>query len=130
MPLRDQIEQMKENAKYKKLIAHVERNKNTYMGVVGGFVVGGVVFHKAPQVKSIVDAYKIQINSPTTNMVSTNLQRKACPNPIPVRDKLTGEPYRSFNRAAKVTGEPISKISKDVHGFQERFERLPDAVFA
>lgn len=123
----DRIKSQFENETIKQ---HWQEHKREYITGASCLALGFFLSSKGTDVKSVVDAYKIQINSPTTNLVTTALERRACPNPIPVRDKFTGEPYRSFNRAAKVTGEPISKIAKDVHGVQERFERLPDTVFA
>ena len=135
MPFKDRIEQMKENAKYKKIQQHVQDNKVPYIvgitGVsclaVGGF--GGAILGNV-DTKLTVDSMKlihIQYKSPNTNIA---LVKRACPDPIPVLDKMTGEPYRSIRRAAAATGRNIMDISKDAQGVQERFERLPDSVFA
>src|SRR3954447_19206809 len=110
---------------------HLKDNKKVYLAAGGGVVVGAVgVFFATGGHITIVDGVKFihfQYKSPNINIV---LDRQACRDPIPVRDKVTGEVYRSINRAVKVTGETFKRISKDAHGAQERFERLPDAVFA
>jgi hypothetical protein len=122
---------MDELNRYQKVKQHLKDNKKVYFAAGGGVVVGAVgVFFATGGHVTIVDGIKfihIQYKSPNVNVV---LDRRACPDPIPVRDKLTGEAYSSINRAVKVTGETFKRISKDAHGSQERFERLPDAVFA
>jgi hypothetical protein len=106
---------------------HFSDNKKTYLVGAGCLTAG---YFLRPQVVNIVDVCNLKYKSPTTTNVITILERKACREPIPVRDKLTGEAYRSFRRASEVTGETLSSISKDAHGAAERFERLPEAVFA
>lgn len=114
-----------------KIKQHVKDHKKEYLigGVTGAscFIAG---YFLRPQVVNVVDAFNIKYKSPTTTNVITILERKACQEPIPVRDKLTGETYRSLRRASAVTGETLSRISDDIHGAADRFERLPDSVFA
>ena len=119
----------------RKVKQHVEDNKIYYIAgasgltclLVGGF--GGAALGKT-DIKQTVDSLKlihIQYKSPNTNIA---LVKQACPDPIPVLDKMTGESYRSITRAAKITGENFANISKDAQGLQKRFEQLPDSVFA
>lgn len=119
----------------RKIKQHIETNKLYYIAggtglgclIVGGF--GGAALGKT-DVKQTVDSLKlihIQYKSPNYNLA---LVKRECMPPMPVRDKMTGIPYPSINVAAKHTGKTIRAISKDAHELQERFERLPDSVFA
>ena len=60
MPFRDPIEQMKENAKYKKIEAHIQAHKDAYSvgaGVVGGSVLGAgglLKFQDSAEIKQII----------------------------------------------------------------------------
>src|SRR4051812_43253120 len=116
-------------SKFERFKQHLKENKKVYFAASGGAVVGAVgVFLATGGHVTIVDGVKfihLQYKSPNVNIV---LDRRACPDPIPVRDKVTGEAYASITRAVKITGETMSKISNDAHGPQERFERLPDYV--
>lgn len=123
----DRIKSQFENETIKQ---HWQEHKREYIAGASCLALGFFLSSKGTDVKSVVDAYKIQINSPTTNLVTTALERRACPNPIPVRDKFTGEAYASLRRASSITGETLASISHDVHGIAERFERLPDSVLA
>lgn len=113
--------------KCEKVKTHVRENKVTYL-VGGGCLMTG--YFLRPQIINIVDVCNLKYKSPTETTIINILERRACPDPIPVRDKLTGEIYASLNRAVKVTGETMKSISKDVHGPQERFESLSNSVFA
>ncbi len=128
---------MEEPGRYQKVKTHLQENKKYYIVGAGGVVVGASLattfgLHR-------VGSFPVDINQTIKNTAlivwkpqNTNiaLVKKACPDPIPVLDKLTGEGYSSLNRAAKVTGKTIRYISNDAQGLQERFERLPDSVFA
>lgn len=114
-----------EPTRFQKVKQHLRDNKKTYL-VGAGCITAG--YFLRPQVVNIVDAFNIKYKSPTTTTVITILERRACREPISVRDKLTGEVYASIRRAATVTGETASKISGDVHEAQERFERLTEDV--
>jgi hypothetical protein len=116
MPFKDRIEQMKEDAKFKKIRTHIEKNKNTYMGVAGGFIIGGVVFHHTPQVKSVVDAYKLQINSPTTNAVSVIAANRQGPPSWVTRNKTTGDTRQSQRAMARHDGVSETDLSKHLNG--------------
>lgn len=111
---------------------HLKENKKVYIAAVGGLAVGSVgVFVATGGHVTIVEAFKgvhIQYKSP--NITIVELERRACPDPIPVMDKLTGEVFASINRAAKMTKTAYAAIRTDAHGAQNRWERLPDSVFA
>lgn len=117
--------------KFEKFKQHLRENKKVYFAAGGGAAVGAVgVFLATGGHVTIVDGVKfihLQYKSPNINIV---LDRRACPDPIPVRDKVTGEAYASIRRAVKATGTNFYEISKDAQGAQERFERLPNSVFA
>jgi hypothetical protein len=133
---RERIRKLEEtNETFRNVKQHVEKHKIAYIAgttgfgclVVGG--IGGAALGKT-DVKQVVDSMKlihIQYKSPNVNLA---LVKEACPDPIPVLDKATGEAYRSINRASKMTGTTIRSISRDAQGVQERWERLPDSVFA
>jgi hypothetical protein len=113
--------------KFEKARTHVREHKKEYAIGAGCLTAGYFI---RPQVVNIVDVFNVKYKSPTTTNVITVLERRACQTPIPVMDKLTGEPYGSLRRAMAVTGESLASISKDAHGAQARFVKLPDAVFA
>jgi hypothetical protein len=122
---------MEETNRYQKVKQHLKDNKKVYFAAGGGMVVGAVgVFFATGGHVMIVDGAKLihlQYKSPNVNVI---LDRRACPDPIPVRDKSTGEVYGSINRAAAMTKTAYAAIRNDAHGAQKRFERLPDSVFA
>jgi hypothetical protein len=116
---------------------HLKDNRQVYLAAAGGAVIGGTIVgaislrrvgFQMPEIQQTAKNTALVVwKSPPTNIA---LVREACPDPIPVLDKMTGESYRSITRAMKMTGETIKSISKDVHGDQTRWERLPDSVFA
>ena len=126
-----------ELSKFEKVKQHLKENKKVYLAAGGGVLVGGTVVgvimlrHVGVPMPEIQQTAKntalIVWKSPPTNIA---LVKEACPDPIPVLDKTTGEAYRSITRAARITGETIKSISKDSQGLQSRWERLPDSVFA
>jgi hypothetical protein len=121
-------EQLKNKAAQVK--RHLQDNKRVYLGVAGGTALGAVGMFAALHGGQMVDSMKlvhIQYKSPNINIA---LVRKACPEPIPVLDKLTGEAYPSLRRASTVTGNTLAAISNDAQGAQARFEMLPHTVFA
>lgn len=121
-----------EPTKYQKVKRHLKENKKVYLAAGGGAIVGAAgLFLATGGHVTIVEAFKgvhIQYKSPNITLVE--LERRACPDPIPVRDKLTGEVYASINRAAAMTKTAYAAIRTDAHGTQNRWERLPDSVFA
>src|SRR3954462_7957903 len=93
---------------------HLKENKKVYFAASGGMIVGAVgVFLATGGHVTIVDGVKfihLQYKSPNVNIV---LDRRACPDPIPVRDKVTGEAYASINRAAAMTKIAYAAIRSD-----------------
>jgi hypothetical protein len=119
-------EEDRETTKYQKFKKHLKENKKVYLVGAGCLTAG---YFLRPQVVNVVDVFNLKYKSPTTTEITNIiLSKRACPEPIPVRDKLTGEAYASIRRAAKVTGMHVVNIAKDVKGAQTRFERLPDYV--
>lgn len=126
-----------EPTRFQKVKQHLRDNKKTYLAASSGVVVGAAVttmvaihrFGGFPlEISQTAKNTALVVWKPEINQIA--LVKKACPDPIPVLDKLTGEPYGSINRAAKVTDMAYAAIREDVHGAQERFARLPDSVFA
>jgi hypothetical protein len=94
------------------------------IGAIGSAMMGKV------DTKQVVDSFKllhIQYKSPNVNIA---LVKKACPAPIPVLHKPSGEAFCSIRRAAQALDLDQRKIAMDMHGAQELFERLPESVFA
>lgn len=100
---------------------HVRDHKELY--IVGGVVVLTLGFVGAPKVINVVDAFKIQVNSPTTNVVTTELVRRGHPGTI-IKNLETGEVYASISRAAEACGISRAAVRK---GFGSSFESLGDA---
>lgn len=130
-------EEDREPTKYQKFKKHLKENQKVYLAAGGGMAVGASV--ATAVVLNRLGGFPLEISQtakntallvwkPEINQIA--LVKKACSEPIPVLDKLTGESYPSLRRAVEVTGETLSSISKDAQGVQERFERLPDSVFA
>jgi len=123
--------------KFEKCKQHLSRNKRVYAAATGGVVVGGSIVgivmlrnagFQVPEIQqNAKNTALIVWKSPPTNIA---LVRRACPDPIPVLDKSTGEAYGSINRAAEMTKTAYAAIRNDVHGAQDRWGRLPDSVFA
>lgn len=134
-----QDKKFSERAKEKaaRIKQHVKDNRTTYLAAAGGAVIGGSIVGVIALRHMGLQMPEIQQTAKNTALivwkpVNTNiaLVREACPDPIPVRHKPTGEDFRSIRRAAEMTGTNAREISKDIHGLQELFERLPDSVFA
>lgn len=120
-----------------KIKRHLKENKKTYLAAVGGVAVGAsvttvMIFHR-------FGGFPVEISQTAKNTAlivwkpqNTNitLVKRCCPDPIPVLDKDTGETYASLRRAAEMTKMAYEVVRKDANGAQERFERLPDSVFA
>jgi hypothetical protein len=113
--------------------AHVKRHKVAY--TVGGVVViAGVCFYAGRRVGSsrqIVDSYKLQINSPTTNNVCQLLvdaDRKG-PAAYIVRKKGTNQAWIGQTNAALANGHSPAAMSQHLNGKRphvsgEEFERI------
>lgn len=120
-----------------KVVQHFDANKDRYIFGAGGATITFVVMKKFGGQPLIDASQNVRQNAknqalinwkPEINQIA--LVKRACPEPIPVLDTLTGESYASLRRAAKITGETLSTISKDAHGLQERFALLPESVLA
>ena len=124
-------------SRIQKIKQHLKDNKKAYFIGVGGVVLGASVatgltlfrVGRVPlEVNQSASNTALIVWKPKTTQIA--LVKKACMDPIPVLDKLTGEAYASINRAAKATGETVRSVSLDAQGASTRFERLPETVFA
>jgi hypothetical protein len=114
--------------------AHVSRHKVVYIsaGIVASAAVGaGIALVVSKQIV-IVDSFKFQWKSTTTNNVTTILERRGHPGNL-VRCIQTGEVFASQNRAANLLGISTSKLSKHLRGLREdvdgfTFENLGEAA--
>jgi len=107
------------NQRIEKIKQHFHNNKKVY--ITGGvcLVVGaaGGVLYASKKAEMIVDAYKLQINSPTTNNIITQLILPALGDPGNVVQCIeTGTIYASQRQAAKELGLSTSNVSKHLHG--------------
>lgn len=130
-------EEGNEPTKYQKVKRHLKDNRKVYLVGAGAFVAGGLVTTAA--VFYHFDRLPMEINQTAKNTAliiwkpeihQIALVKKECRAPIPCLDKETGIPYPSLNEVARNTGTAMAQIRSDVHGAQERFERLPESVFA
>jgi hypothetical protein len=119
---------------FNRIKSHFRENKKYYLVGTGGVIVGAVVvvgtLYGMGGSIQIVDAYKLQINSPTTNNVWQVIEvwRKGPPSWV-VRNKNTGELFLSQTQAAlanDVTPKMMSDHMRGVlpHLNGEVFERV------
>lgn len=103
--------------KIEKVKQHFTDNKKLYIGVGIGVVVTTVVVVMFPDKGiQIVDAFKVQVNSPTTNnVIQTNLARRGHPGNLILCNE-TGEVFASQNRAAELLGLSASNLSRHLKG--------------
>ena len=87
--------------RFDRIKTHLQEHKKEYIAGAGGVAIGFVIFRGGPQVKSVVDAYKIQINSPTSNTVLIELTRRHNPG-IKTLNTRTGEAAASISRMAEI----------------------------
>jgi len=126
-----------ELTRFEKVKQHLRENKKVYLVGAGCLTVGAsigsaLVFRHLGGVP-----LEIRQSSKNTALViwkpkitQVALVKKCCPDPIPVRDLLTGMDYPSISEAVRKTGSTFSSITKDAQGDQTRWLRLPDSVFA
>jgi hypothetical protein len=116
---------------------HLKDNKKVYLVGAGcltiGTSIGGAIVYRQ------LGGIPLEIRQTAKNRAVINwkphitqvaLVKKCCPDPIPVRDLVTGMDYPSISEAVRKTGETFSSITKDAQGDQIRWLRLPDSVFA
>src|SRR3954463_16276029 len=99
---------------------HLKDNKTIYLVgggclVVGTLIGGAVVFRR-------FGGFPLEISQTAKNQALINwkpeitqvaLIKKCCPDPIPVRDLLTGMDYPSISEAVRKTGTTFASITKD-----------------
>lgn len=120
-----------------KIKQHLQDNKKIYLISVGSALTGAsvatlvVLTHTKSwplEVSQTAKNTALLVWKPEIHQIA--LVKNACPDPIPVLDKLTGIPYPSINNARKVTGLAFKAIRDDAFGDQKRWERLSNSIFA
>lgn len=103
--------------KFDKVKKHLKSNKQVYVGVVAGAIIGAVtvVVLNRTEAFVITDSLKLQVLSPTTNNITTVLERRGHPGNI-IKCKETGEIFGSQERAADVMGINASNLSRHLRG--------------
>lgn len=118
--IKDQrVEKFKE--KVERIKQHFKDNKKVYLVGGGALLTGllaGLATANRPQVKNVVDSYKIQYKSPTINEITTILTPRGNPGK-PVRWEETGEVAASINRMAEISGCHPLDISRNVRGLRD-----------
>jgi len=106
---------------FDRIKGHFRENKKYYLVGTGGVILGAITvvgtFYGMGGSIQIVDAYKLQINSPTTNNVWQVIEvfRKGPPSWV-VRNKTTGELFLSQAQAAAANGIDPVHMSKHLNG--------------
>ncbi|QED11565.1 helix-turn-helix DNA-binding domain protein [Arthrobacter phage Qui] len=100
-----------------KIKKHFSDNKKLYIGIgIGVAVTVTAVVIFPDKGIQIVDAFKLQVNSPTTNnVIQANLARRGHPGNI-VRCVTTGEVFASQKRAAEANGLSVSSLIRHLNG--------------
>lgn len=105
--------------KIEKFKQHMQEHRVTYIAssvsVVTGFGVAVAIGLTRVDLIQIIDAFKLQINSPTTNEITTTLLRRGHPGNI-VKCLETGEVFASQGRTALVMGISPGTLSKHLSG--------------
>lgn len=103
-----------------KIKNHFEENKKYYIVGAGcgavGFASAVGAFYATGGTIQIVDGFKIQICSPTTNTVQLiqNVTRQGPPSWI-IENKNTGEKFMSQRRAALLNGHSMNRLSSHLN---------------
>jgi len=109
-----ELDTEKLDTKVQKIKDHFRNNKKAYLVGVGGVALG-LSMGRHGEVKQIIDAFKIQINSPTTNQITTNITRRGHPG-YGIRNNVTGELAASIRRMAELDGVARSMVTKGMEG--------------
>lgn len=117
--LEKQRESLAASKNYQKVKAHVQRNKETYV-VGAGCLAIGLAVGRGPELKQVVDSFKIQYKTTTTNVVTANLTRRGHPGFAMLNTK-TGEQAASLRRMAELDG--VSRAFIKAHAIG------PDAIY-
>lgn len=127
-----QRESLEASKNYQKVKGHLQRHKEAYVTGAGCMAIGLAV-GKGPELKQVVDSFKIQYKTVTTNVVTANLTRRGHPGYI-VKCVETGEMFASQNRAAEafrsVTPANLSQHlnGRMSHAGGMHFERIGEAI--
>jgi hypothetical protein len=122
-------------SKVQKIKTHIKENKKTYISCTVCFVVGAATSALiiGSQNAAIVDSFKLQINSPTTNnIMQTVLERRGHPGKV-IRCLELDKKWSSIRHAAKELEVNRQDLSEHLRGLKEsiggmHFEYLGDAV--
>lgn len=131
MPIKDRIEQLKENAKYKKIQQHVKDNQITY-SIVGGASFGivgmlllkgspiGITNSAAPSIAPVFNNNNMPVISPVFNNIVNNggYMRKI------VLCLETGQRWGSVNQAAEDVGVTLHRMSQCINGHTDQIKGL------
>ena len=101
-----------------KIKDHVKENKKNYITGAICFGVGvgtALLVGRRTELRQVIDSYKLQINSPTTNNVVATLERRGHPGNI-VQCNETGEVVASQRRAAELLGLNAPEIVRHLQG--------------
>jgi hypothetical protein len=107
-----------------KIKNHFIDNKKVYIAAGVGILVGAasavLIIANRPEAKIITDAWKLQINSPTTNNVTTIIEfiERSTPSK-PIHLVGTQKYWDSIRATARDTGYSVSDISKNVNGLRD-----------
>lgn len=124
------------NDKIEKVKHHLAENRRVYIAssvsVLAGFAAAAAIGLTRVDLIQIIDAFKLQINSPTTNEITITLIRRGHPGYI-VKCLETGVTYASQNHAAAQNGISPGHLSKHLSGAIPHlkglhFERVAEAV--
>jgi len=120
-----ELDTEKLDTKVQKIKDHFRNNKKAYLVGVGGVALG-LSMGRHGEVKQIIDAFKIQINSPTTNQITTNITRRGHPGDI-WRNNVTGEVAASLRRLAEIDSVSRPFIKSHAGGPEALYSKLGEA---
>lgn len=102
--------------KLNKVKTHLSENKQTYIGIGFGAVIGAaattVILYKKPEVAQKINQVAVGYKN---NQVLVNFVERSTPSK-PVHLKGTNLYFDSLNEAARKTGHSLSMISRNVNG--------------
>ena len=122
---------MNEQSRTDRVKTHFADNKQIYIAVGVGIVVGAAVATTVVK-RDAVKVVTLRIFSPGDNLIITNLERRGHPGYL-VRCLETGEVYSSINRAAKACSVNAGNLCRHLNGHLEHvkglhFEKIGEAA--
>lgn len=111
--------------KFDKVKSHFKENKKVYIAAGIGVVAGAAtVLILTPRGIQIVDALKVQVNSPTTNNVVQVIMSRPGPKAFVVQCKETQTVWPSIRAAAKELNIPEGQIRANIKGLKDTVDGL------